>query len=88
MCRKFVISLAAMLGLVSVAAAQSLTVTGSVTDPEGYPLVGATVLVKGTANGTVTNSEGRFEFNVPVNSSGIRNDVQVGLYRLCRTDKR
>ena len=68
MCRKFVISLAAMLGLVSVAAAQSLTVTGSVTDPEGYPLEGATVLVKGTANGIVTNSEGRFEFNVPVNS--------------------
>ena len=57
-----------MLGLVSVAAAQSLTVTGSVTDPEGYPLEGATVLVKGTTTGTVTNSEGRFEFNVPVNS--------------------
>ena len=68
MCRKFVISLAAMLGFVSVAAAQSLTVTGSVTDPEGYPLEGATVLVKGTTTGTVTNSEGRFEFNVPVNS--------------------
>ena len=68
MCRKIVISLAAMLGLISAAAAQSLTVSGSVTDPEGYPLEGATILVKGTVNGTTTNAEGRFEFMVPDNA--------------------
>lgn len=68
MCRKIVITLAAMLGLISAAAAQSLTISGSVTDPEGYPLEGATIVVKGTTNGTVTNAEGRFEFVVPQNA--------------------
>lgn len=65
MCRKIVISLAALLGMISVAAAQSLVVSGSVTDLEGYPLEGAAVVVKGSVNGTVTNAEGRFEFRVP-----------------------
>ena len=68
MCRKIVITLAAMMGLISAAAAQSLMISGSVTDPEGYPLEGAAIMVKGTVNGTVTNAEGRFEFRVPENS--------------------
>lgn len=36
------------------------TITGKVTDAAGAPLVGATVLVKGTGRGVVTNEEGRF----------------------------
>lgn len=35
-------------------------ITGKVTDAAGAPLVGATVLVKGTGRGGVTNDEGRF----------------------------
>lgn len=35
-------------------------ITGKVTDAAGAPLVGATVLVKGTGRGGVTNEEGRF----------------------------
>lgn len=34
------------------------TVTGKVTDTDGLPLVGATILVPGTAQGTTTNHEG------------------------------
>ncbi len=64
MCRKIVISLAAMLGFTAFAAAQNLTVSGSVTDPEGFPLEGATILVKGSTTGTSTNAEGRFELSV------------------------
>ena len=56
--------LAALLGFASLAAAQNLTVSGSVTDPEGYPLEGATILVKGSTTGTSTNAEGRFELSV------------------------
>ena len=65
MCRKIVITLAVMFGLAAVAAAQNLTVSGSVTDPEGYPLEGATILVKGSVAGTSTNAEGRFTLSVP-----------------------
>ena len=65
MIRKIVISLAAIMGLCALAAAQDLIVSGSVTDPEGYPLDGATVLIKGTARGVSTDSEGRYELSVP-----------------------
>ena len=39
-------------------------VNGKVTDENGKPLVGATVEEKGTANSTVTNSDGSFTLNV------------------------
>ena len=39
MIRKIVITLAATIALAAGAAAQNLTVTGSVTDQEGYPLL-------------------------------------------------
>jgi TonB-linked SusC/RagA family outer membrane protein len=45
--------------------AQSKTVTGTVTDPSGAPLVGASVVVKGTTTGTTTNGSGSFTINVP-----------------------
>lgn len=35
-------------------------ISGSVTDEAGEPLIGATILVKGTANGTVTDIDGNF----------------------------
>ena len=46
--------------LASVAAsAQEKTVTGTVTDALGDPLIGATVLVQGTSNGVITDNHGR-----------------------------
>ncbi|WP_200976246.1 TonB-dependent receptor [Echinicola sp. 20G] len=39
-------------------------VKGTVLDDIGYPLPGATVLVKGTTSGTVTNLEGEYEIDV------------------------
>ena len=47
--------------LASVAAsAQEKTVTGTVTDTLGDPLIGATVLVQGTSNGVITDIDGRY----------------------------
>jgi TonB-linked SusC/RagA family outer membrane protein len=45
-------------------------ITGKVTDAAGAPLVGATVLVKGTGRGEVTNEHGRFFFR-DVNAGAI-----------------
>ena len=38
-------------------------VTGTVNSPSGIPIVGASVVVKGTTRGTTTNNEGRFEID-------------------------
>ncbi len=35
--------------------------SGIVKDERGNPIVGATVLIQGTSNGTVTNEDGSFE---------------------------
>ncbi len=39
-------------------------VTGTVTDESGEPLIGATVLLKGTLEGTVTEADGSFSIDV------------------------
>ncbi|WP_207425280.1 TonB-dependent receptor [Pedobacter sp. SYSU D00535] len=41
------------------------TVTGTVTDTNGEPLIGASVLVKGTTRGASTDVNGRFSLTVP-----------------------
>lgn len=45
--------------------AQTRTVSGLVLDESGEPLVGATVLQKGTANGVNTDLNGHFQIRVP-----------------------
>ena len=45
---------------------QQKTVTGTVTDSNGQPLPGVTVMVKGTTQGTVTNAAGNYSIsNIP-----------------------
>ncbi|KKN21370.1 hypothetical protein LCGC14_0926040, partial [marine sediment metagenome] len=39
------------------------TVTGTVSDQEGVPLPGATVVVEGTSNGTTTDFDGQYELD-------------------------
>ena len=43
-----------------VANAQQRNVQGMVTDPNGEPIIGASVVVKGTTNGTITDFDGKF----------------------------
>ena len=47
--------------------AQSL-VKGTVSDESGEPIIGATVKVLGTNDGTVTDFDGRFQLNVKANA--------------------
>ena len=39
-------------------------INGKVTDVNGEPIIGATILEKGSTNGTVTNDKGEFELKV------------------------
>ncbi len=50
--------------------AQDVNVTGTViAEADKFPIIGANVLVKGTTVGTVTDIDGRFSLEVPVNST-------------------
>jgi len=58
--------IALVLGLVYPAAAQNRTVSGQILDEEANePIPGATILVKGTTNGTITDLDGNYSINVP-----------------------
>ena len=41
--------------------AQQITVNGVVQDTQGEPIIGANILIKGTANGTITDLDGNFQ---------------------------
>lgn len=57
--RKLVSLLLMFVGL-QYAAAQQLNVKGTVTDPSGEPVIGASVMVEGTKTGTSTDIDGVF----------------------------
>ena len=44
---------------------QNKTVTGTVTDATGEPLIGASVLQQGTSNGVITDIDGKYSIQVP-----------------------
>lgn len=63
--RILLFSLALLLAYVPAGFAQTLKVTGTVTDAAGRPLVGVNVVVKGTTIGTTTMTDGKYELNFP-----------------------
>ena len=62
-----------LFGIVTFALAQ-MKVSGKISDPSGEPLVGASIVEKGTTNGAVTDTEGNFSLTVKENST-----VQVSM---------
>ncbi len=48
---------------------QNITVTGTVQDEAGDPLIGATVQQKGSSNGIATDIDGQFKLSVPKNAT-------------------
>lgn len=61
---------ALVLILASVASyAQNVKVSGVVSDESGLPVVGATVMVEGTSNGTSTDVDGKYTLTVPSKSN-------------------
>lgn len=63
-CRKMIVLLLALgCGFFSAVHAQTLKVTGQVTDEAGAPLTGASVQVKGTTEGAISDATGKFSLN-------------------------
>ncbi len=62
--KKLSLVLALVCFAIGFAAAQR-AITGTVVDDQGQPLIGASVLVKGTTTGTVTDVEGNFALDLP-----------------------
>ncbi|MFA5046617.1 MAG: TonB-dependent receptor [Paludibacter sp.] len=59
-----------LFGVCLVSAQQNLSVSGVVTDAgDGSPMVGVSVLVKGTTNGTVTDVNGKYYLSLPHGST-------------------
>src|SRR5438270_4780800 len=58
--KRLMLSFCAFLLLLTQSWAQSITVTGKVTDEKGQPIQGASILIRNTSSGTVTNSDGSF----------------------------
>ena len=62
--KKTMLVIAVMLLSLATLMAQR-TITGKVTDEQGEALIGASVLVKGTTTGTVTDFDGNYTLDVP-----------------------
>ncbi|SHE83857.1 SusC/RagA family TonB-linked outer membrane protein [Dysgonomonas macrotermitis] len=63
-----------MMGILSVSTmyaqgGSSNVVNGIVLDSNGESIIGASVLVKGSATGTVTDLDGKFQLNAPANAT-------------------
>ncbi|MDE6271763.1 MAG: TonB-dependent receptor [Muribaculaceae bacterium] len=61
--RKFWVTIAMVVALAFPALAQKITVKGTVIDEYGDPLIGATIMQKGTSNGTAADMDGNFELS-------------------------
>ena len=73
MVRKILLSLIALLVSVDGVFAQSKQVRGSVVDENGLPIIGASVIVKGTTIGVSTDPQGFFVLpNVPADAEALQ----------------
>jgi TonB-linked SusC/RagA family outer membrane protein len=61
--RKILSLLSVMLLVALVATAQTRPITGRVTDEQGNPVEGASVVVKGTTSGTAADAQGNFRIS-------------------------
>ena len=82
---KSVFVLTCLLLSASVAMAQTKTVTGTVTDSTHEPLIGASILVKGTSTRAITDMDGKYSISVTPNDEHVfsyvgyeKQEIKVG----------
>ncbi len=63
--RKLLMILTCILASIGLSLAQTTRVSGKVVDDTGDVVIGASVVVKGTTVGTVTDVDGKFSMNIP-----------------------
>ena len=68
--KKFLLLLSSMV-LFAVTITAQVNVKGKVVDDKGEPMVGSTVVVKGTPIGTVTDIDGTYSLSVPPGSTTL-----------------
>jgi TonB-linked outer membrane protein, SusC/RagA family/TonB-dependent outer membrane receptor, SusC/RagA subfamily, signature region len=68
--RKLVLFLTLFFAGMGIVTAQT-QVQGTVADEAGDPVIGASIRIKGTSQGTVTDVEGRFSLSVPVTAETL-----------------
>ena len=69
MVRKIVLSLIAVFVFLAYATAQNRQISGTVSDANGHPVAGATVIVDGTSLGTTTNTAGEYTLSAPASTA-------------------
>ncbi|WAC14194.1 carboxypeptidase-like regulatory domain-containing protein [Dyadobacter pollutisoli] len=65
--------------------AQSSRITGKVTGQDKEPLPGVNILISGSSQGTVTDADGKFAIDVPVNASLVFSFIGIPLTRRLST---
>jgi TonB-linked SusC/RagA family outer membrane protein len=68
--KKLSLILAMVISTIGFAFAQR-TVTGMISDAKGEPMVGASVLVKGTTTGTISDVDGKYALKVPAGATTL-----------------
>ena len=63
--KKWMLALSCLFIYVSAGLSQTTPVSGTVYDIGGEVVIGASVVVKGTTLGTITDVDGNFTMNVP-----------------------
>ncbi len=72
---KFLLTCLLMVSI-SLVSAQTKTASGTVTSADnGEPVIGASVLIKGTSQGTITNVNGKFTLTVPANATLVISSI-------------
>ena len=66
--RRYLLIALLMMGSMYVIG-QNKTISGTVTDSDGEPLIGATVIVSGTSNGVITDFDGNFTIEADENGN-------------------
>ena len=60
--KRLILSFLTLMVAMTMQAQQEIS--GNVVDPEGEPVIGATVMEKGTSNGVITDIDGNFRMKV------------------------
>ena len=61
----FLIGFVMLSSLTAIYAQSETTVSGTITDQGGEALIGASIIIKGTSQGTTSDFDGKFSLKVP-----------------------